>query len=100
METVPPMLNCQSHNLRPYEERHQHEEASLPGDGARTGVVIAFEEKTTASEEKAKVVGPVVMMDADIEGVPIRAMIDTGAQSTIISRATLHAVVQHLRSNN
>ena len=33
------------------------------------------------------------MMSVDSEGVPVSAMIDTGAQSTIISGTTLHAVV-------
>ena len=33
------------------------------------------------------------MMSADINGIPVSAMIDTGAQPTIISHTTLHAVV-------
>ncbi len=57
------------------------EETELPGDRAQA----------SASEEKADVVGPVVTMDVNIEGIPISAMIDTGA---IISRYTLHAVVK------
>ena len=32
-----------------------------------------------------------------IEGVPIKAIVDTGAQSTIISHSTLHSVVHHLQ---
>ena len=75
------------------EKRRQREEASPPTDSAQTSVV-------TASSEEANVVGPVVIMGVNIEGVPVSAMIDTGAQSTIISRATLHAVVRHLQSKN
>lgn len=32
-----------------------------------------------------------------IAGVSLTALLDTGAQSTIISRRTLHSVVEHLR---
>ena len=35
-------------------------------------------------------------LDVLIEGVPVRAMFDTGAQSTIISRAVLHDIGRHL----
>ena len=53
----------------------------------------------SASPVEAGVVGPVVTMNVQIEGVTISAMIDAGAQSTIISRSTLHNVVRHLRSS-
>lgn len=36
-------------------------------------------------------------VDVGIEGIPVTALVDTGAQSTIISRSTLHAVNQHLK---
>ena len=45
----------------------------------------------------AKAVGPLLELEVCIEGVPIIAMVDTGAQSTIISRSTLHAVTERLR---
>jgi hypothetical protein len=32
-----------------------------------------------------------------IEGIPVEAMVDTGSQSTVISRAVLHQVGRHLR---
>ncbi len=74
------------------EKRRRREETELPGDRTQASVI-------TASEEKADLVGPVVTMDVNIKGIPISAMIDTGAQSTIIiSRYTLHAVIQHLKS--
>ena len=40
----------------------------------------------------ARAVSPVLMLDVQIEGVPVVAVVDTGAQSTIISRPTLHAI--------
>ena len=33
-------------------------------------------------------------MEVKIESVPVKALLDTGAQPTIISRSTLHAVVK------
>ena len=45
-------------------------------------------------------VGPLLYSDVLIEGVPIKAMVDTGAQSTILSRKALHTVAQHLRATN
>ncbi len=50
-----------------------------------------------ASEEKALAVGALLHMNIDLEGLPVKAMVDTGAQSTIISRSTLHAVNHHLK---
>ncbi len=49
------------------------------------------------SEEKALAVGALLHMNIDIEGLPVKAMVDTGAQSTVISRSTLHAVNHHLK---
>ena len=48
------------------EKRRQREEASLPTDSAQTSLV-------TASGEEAEVVVPVVMMSADINGIPVSA---------------------------
>ena len=45
----------------------------------------------TASEEQADTVGTWIHVKICIEGLPVPAMIDTGAQSTIISRETLNA---------
>jgi hypothetical protein len=38
-------------------------------------------------------------VEVKIEGMPVKALLDTGAQSTIISRSTLHAVVKHLQEH-
>ena len=50
-----------------------------------------------ASEKQARAVGSLLEIRLNIGGLPITAMVDTGAQSTIISRSTLHEVVNHMR---
>ena len=40
-------------------------------------------------------VGPTLYVDLSIEGVPVQAMVDTGSQSTIISRDLLHKIGKH-----
>ena len=52
------------------------------------------------SDGKAGVIGSVLEVEMEIEGVSVKALLDTGAQSTIISRSTLHAIVKHLQENN
>ena len=47
----------------------------------------------------ARAVSHVLMLDVQIEGVPVVAVVDTGAQSTIISQPTLHAIGRHLLEN-
>ena len=69
------------------QKRHKQEEEQL---ASSIGNVIAVPEET------ARVVGPVLTMDVGIEGVTVTAMVDTGAQSTIISWGTLHAVAKHM----
>lgn len=44
----------------------------------------------------AGAVGSLLEVELSIEGVPIIAMLDTGAQSTIISRSALHDIANHL----
>ena len=46
----------------------------------------------TASEKDSHAVGPTVYIDLQINGEPVQAMIDTRAQSTIISHSMLHAI--------
>ena len=50
-----------------------------------------------ASCEHAGAVGSLLGVEVSIEGVSIAAMLDTGAQSTIISRSVLHDIDRHLR---
>lgn len=42
-------------------------------------------------------VGPQVFLDVMVEGVPVKAVMDSGAQSTVISCQLLHSVGRHLR---
>ena len=37
-------------------------------------------------------------MPITIEGVTVEALVDTGSQSTIISRSLLHEIGQHMKS--
>ena len=41
-----------------------------------------------------KAVGPALFVDVSVDGVTVRAMVDTGAQSAIISRTVLHQIGQ------
>ena len=41
-------------------------------------------------------VGPSYCLDVLVEGVTVSAMVDTGSQSTIVSRTLLHKVFKHL----
>ena len=50
----------------------------------------------SAVEDTKGAVGPTLYLDILIEGVPVRAMFDTGAQSSIISRNVLHTIGRHL----
>ena len=55
----------------------------------------------TVSADKGAIteaVCPTLYVDLTIEGVPVQAMVDTGSQSTIISRDVLHKVGRHLAS--
>lgn len=51
----------------------------------------------TKPQEIELVLFKLLHVDVGIEGIPVTALVDTGAQSTIISRSTLHAVNQHLK---
>lgn len=46
---------------------------------------------------KAEAIGPTLWLNVTIEGVPIDAMVDSGSESTIISRHMLHRVFRHCR---
>jgi hypothetical protein len=41
-------------------------------------------------------IGPTLLLDVMIEGEPVEAMVDSGSQSTIISRETLHKIGRRL----
>ena len=46
--------------------------------------------------QSANTVGPVLYLEIQIEGCPVNAVVDTGAQSTILSRDTLHRVAKYM----
>ena len=58
---------------------------------------VTSQANTITGEGEAQTVGSLLHLDLCIEGVPIKAMVDTGAQSTIISRSTLHHLQQQGR---
>lgn len=72
------------------EKRLQHEQTLLESEHSTTNAV-------NASCGHAGAVGSLLGVEVSIEGVSIAAMLDTGAQSTIISRSTLHDIDRHLR---
>ena len=43
-------------------------------------------------------VGPTLWLEVCIEGLPVSAVADTGAQSTIISRQVLHKIHKHMQN--
>ncbi len=49
----------------------------------------------TAVDGVGPAVGPTLYLEVLIDGVHVDAMVDTGSQSTIISRALLHAIGRH-----
>ncbi len=52
----------------------------------------------TAADGVGPAVGPTLYLEVLIDGVHVYAMVDTGSQSTIISRALLHAIGCHRHS--
>ena len=70
----------------------QCESSLLPSVDSKTNII-------SASTRQAEAVGPLAEVLVDIAGVPTIAMVDTGAQSTIISRTTLHDVIRHLKKS-
>ena len=69
---------------------------------AKEGSLLPSSNNTVnaTSTGKAGAIGPLLEVEVKIEGVPVKALLDTGAQSTIISRSTLHSVVKYLQGCN
>ena len=42
-------------------------------------------------------IGPVLYLEVKIEGHPVKVLVDTGAQSTILSQKVLHDVASHMK---
>lgn len=71
-------------------EQRRTREQSLLVENAQVNAI------TAAAEVAA--VGPTLVMDVTIEGETVEAMVDTGSQSTIISRDALHRIGRRLKS--
>ena len=56
-----------------------------------TNIVISTE------KEDSKAVGSTMYVQVEIDGVPVEAMVDTEAQSTIISLSLLHRITRCLK---
>ena len=52
----------------------------------------------TIASDAANAVGPIVYLDVIIEGHPVKAVVDSGAQSTILSPDLLHQIARHMQS--
>ena len=52
----------------------------------------------TAEDSLSNAVGPTLLLALQVEGVKVSALVDTGSQSTIISRQLLHEIGKHLHS--
>ena len=73
-------------------ERRLHKEQGLLEDDS--GKMCAV---TARTRQDSDLVGPTVLLDVEVKGVHIEAVVDTESQSTIISRETLHAIGRSLR---
>ena len=69
-------------NLSILAERRRSREQSLLSKSSHVSTV------TTCG--KVAAIGSTLLLDIKIEGEPVEAMVDSGSQSTIISRETLH----------
>ena len=69
-------------------QRQLQDEQNMLDSG--TNVVNA--DTIGVKEEGPKAVGPTLFLKVQVGGVPVEAMVDTGSQSTIISRSLLHKI--------
>ena len=69
-------------------ERRRSREQSLLSESSQVNAVTACGEVAAIS--------PTLVLDITIEGEPVQAMVDSGSQSTIISRETLHRIGRRL----
>ncbi len=64
----------------------------------RTPLLKGGSKIETITADAADVVRPVVYVEVMIDGFPVKAVVDSGAQSTILSRHLLHQVARHMQS--
>ena len=69
--------------------RLKNEETLLAQEKSQCNVI-------STKEQTGKAVDPTLVIQLQIEDIPVEAMVDTGSQSTVISRAVLHKVGRHL----
>ena len=75
--------------------RLQREQALLSDSISTASSVTASE-----TEKDSRAVGPTVYINLLINGEPVRVMVDTGAQSTIISQSMFHAIGRRTKSES
>ena len=56
------------------------------------------DEPTKSVDVVTSAVGSAYLLDVSVGGLVVSALVDTGSQSTIISREFLHKVLPHMRS--
>ena len=71
--------------------RLQNEQKELGNAYANTCTI------TTESKKSSQVVGPMLFLDLEIEGVPVEAVVDCGSPATIIFRSMLHEIARSLQ---
>lgn len=76
-------------------QRQLQDEQVMMESGAS---VVSTNAVSAKERNDLKAVGPTVHLSVKIGGVPVEAMVDTGSQSTIISRSLLHEIGRHLKS--
>ncbi len=67
--------------------------------GTITGVTAA-NQVSNSEVDITDAVGPVLYLDISIEGHPVKALVDTEAQSTILSQSVLHDIARHMKSQS
>jgi hypothetical protein len=65
---------------------------------SNSGTNVVNADTIGETEEGPKAVGPTLFLKVQIGGVPVEAMVDTGSQSTIISRSLLHKIGRYRKS--
>ena len=74
------------------------EQNKLSADiGTVTGVTSGTNQVSNSSVDATDAIGPILYLEVSIEGHPVKALVDTGAQSTILSQSMLHEIARHMK---